>query len=87
MRPSYRAGLLVVLCIALGFGLAGILGSRAASAEQSAAVRTTRFQISAFAGATGQGVSHGAYVLDTLTGKTWHVRAGGEPVTVAEKLP
>lgn len=87
MRPLFRAVLLVALCISLGFGLSGILGSRPVIAEQSAALGTPRFQISAFAGTTAQGVSHGAYILDTMTGKTWHVRAGGEPVTVAEKLP
>ena len=86
MKPSYQTIASVVLCVALGFGLANIVSSPSAVAQVGAPNSAPRFQISAFAGTAANSVSHGAYVIDTMTGKVWHVRAGGEPSTVVEKL-
>jgi ABC-type arginine transport system permease subunit len=83
----FRSVWLVLLCVALGFGLANILSSPSAIAQVGAPNSAPRFQVSAFAGNTAQGVFHGAYVIDTMTGKVWQVRAGGDTATVAEKLP
>ena len=48
--------------------------------------RPPRFQISAFAGQTPQGVFHGCYTLDTATGELW-VTSGDQPAKrVSEAL-
>jgi hypothetical protein len=77
----------VLLCVAIGFSFAGIVSSSRAVAENAGPASVPRFQISAYAGPASGGVSHGAYVIDTITGKVWQVRAGGDPVKIAEKLP
>jgi hypothetical protein len=83
----FRSVWLVLLCVGLGFGLANILSGPSAIAQVGAPNSAPRFQVSAYAGTTGGSVSHGAYVIDTMTGKVWQVRAGGDAATVAEKLP
>jgi hypothetical protein len=89
MRPAYRTVLLVLFCVALGFGLGNIVSSPSAEAQEGARRGGARnvYQISSFAGTAGGSVSHGAYVVDTMSGKVWIVRDGGEPKIVAEKLP
>jgi hypothetical protein len=77
---------LVLLCVALGFGLANVLSSPPAIAQQGDSISAARFQVSAYAGMVSQSLLHGAYVIDTTTGKVWQVQAGGEPMIVAEKL-
>jgi hypothetical protein len=77
---------IVLLCVALGFGLANVVSSPPAIAQQGSQVSPARFQISAYAGTVNQSLLHGAYVIDTTTGKVWQVQAGGEPMVAAEKL-
>ena len=87
MRPSCQTTLLVALCITLGFGIANFVSTPTAAAQQSAAVSAARFQISAFPGDQGRSGQHGAYVIDTMSGKVWYVRAtGGAPSVVAQTL-
>jgi hypothetical protein len=88
MRTSYRAVLSAFLLIVLGFGLAVTLRDQDAMAQPVAdGGAAGRFQISAFAGSSPQGVFHGCYVIDTTTGKVWHVRSGaGAPEKVTDKL-
>ena len=83
---SVRTVWLVLLCVALGFGLANVLSTEPAIAQQGDPVSPARFQVSAYAGPVNQSLLHGAYVIDTMTGKVWQVQAGGEPIVVAEKL-
>jgi hypothetical protein len=87
MRSSYWTVLLAAACIALGYALAGDVHLSQAVAQPVGEGGAPRFQASAFAAASPEGVFHGCYVIDTTTGETWHVRAGGEPVKVADKLP
>jgi hypothetical protein len=86
MKSSYRATLLVIVCIVVGFGSATLVHDKSANAQPAADRGASRYQISAFAGTTPQGVFHGCYVLDTTTGQVWHVRAGGEPEKVVSEL-
>jgi len=46
-----------------------------------------RYQISAYAGTTGEDVHHGCYIVDTRTGHLWHSRLGGAAEKVSDKLP
>lgn len=87
MRLPYPRTILAVMCIALGFAVGTLMRDREASAQQAANGGAPRFQISSFGAATEQGVFHGAYVIDTTTGQVWHVRSGGQPHKVTEKLP
>ena len=87
MRLSYRRTILALMCIALGFVVGTFKRDREASAQPAADRIGPRFQISAFGAASAQGVFHGAYVIDTTTGQIWHVRSGGKPEEVTEKLP
>ena len=86
MQLSFRTIASVLFCVALGFCLANIASSRQAVAQVGTPTTAARFEISAYAGPDGKSVSHGAYVIDTMTGKVWQVRAGGEPLVVAGKL-
>ena len=86
MRPSYQTIVLVALCTTLGFGIATLVSSPTAEAQLTAPVTTPRFQISAFSSTLGTNVIHGAYAIDTMSGKVWHVRAGGPSQVVEQKL-
>ena len=48
---------------------------------------TPRYQVSAYAGPKYQGMGHGCYVVDTVTGELWHVREGGQPGKVVSEWP
>jgi hypothetical protein len=65
----------------------GALLSGDPAAAQSGSGPMTRYQISSYSGPTPQGVHHGCYVVDTLTGQLWHARLGGPPEKVSAKLP
>jgi hypothetical protein len=86
MKSSYRGILVAILCAVIGFGSAAIVHDKSANAQPAADRSAFRYQVSAYAGTTAQGVFHGCYVLDTTTGKVWHVRAGGEPEKVINEL-
>jgi hypothetical protein len=86
MKPSCRAIVLTLVCAALGFGLGDAMRARLAFAQPVAEGGAPRFQLSAFAGDTADGVHHGCYVIETTTGQVWHVGLGGQPEKVAEGL-
>jgi hypothetical protein len=87
MNWSFRRAFLAFMLIVLGFALGVLVRDREASAQPAAADSGQhRFRISAFSSATAGGVFHGAYVIDTATGQVWHVRSGGKPEKVADKL-
>jgi hypothetical protein len=76
----------VLLGAVLGFVLPGLRPEKEAVAQTAPAVTTPRFQISAYAGSTPQGIGHGCYIIDTVTGQVWHARQGGLAEKVADKL-
>lgn len=76
---------LVALLIGLVLGTA-FFGNPAV-AQTGSAASAGRYQISAYAGSTKDGLAHGCYVLDTATGQVWHTRLGGEAEKVSGKLP
>ena len=65
----------------------GYATPRAIAQAQQPTATTRRFQISAWAHPAGthtitgggSNAMHGAYVLDTQTGKVWRIREGGKP--------
>jgi hypothetical protein len=87
MRLSNRAVIIPLVCVAFGFVLSGFAPEPHVIAQTETNRALSRFQISAFAGQAGEHVHHGCYVVDTTTGKVWHVRSGGKPEIVAETLP
>ena len=48
---------------------------------------TPRYQVSAYAASKYQGVNHGCYVVDTMTGELWHARQGGQPDKIVSEWP
>jgi hypothetical protein len=79
--------MLILLSVAVGFGLADIVDRPAAIAQVGAANNSSRFQISSYSSTLGNNVIHGAYAIDTMTGVVWQVAAGQAPKRVAENLP
>ena len=86
MKALNRTIAPVMLCVVLGLGIASFVSTSKVEAQPSAPAGTPRFQISAFSSTLGNNVVHGAYVIDTTSGKVWQVRSGGKPEVVAEKL-
>ena len=82
MRQSYRITLLVLLCIALGFGLSNIVSTPPATAQQDGPTERHSFQVSAFGGNAAESARFGAYVIDTMTGKVWLIREGGDATPI-----
>jgi len=78
----------VMLLVGAALGLVGAkLGPEPnAFAQLGPVAPSPRFQISAYAGQTAQGVHHGCYILDTVTGQVWHTRLGGSAEKVSDKL-
>lgn len=92
MRSTYWALGIVLLAFGLGFLLgSGIMEKSAVAQGQPApGPIPPRFQISAYAGPVGAhnvtNVSHGCYIIDTVTGEVWHTRYGGKAEKVSDKL-
>ena len=84
-----RFTVIVVAAAALCVGL--ILGrnvsEETAVAQPRIGLGNGTFQISAYASTVGDNVHHGCYVLDTSTGRVFHVLLGGNSEKVAERLP
>jgi hypothetical protein len=78
--------LLAAFCVALGFLLAKALDSEPAYAQPGAPVGAARFQISAYPGGGAGNANHGAYVVDTMTGKIWRVMGIGLPEQIPGRL-
>jgi hypothetical protein len=86
MRKSYRTISLVILCVVIGVGLANIVSSPAAVAQQGGPAERQLFQVSAFGGGEKHDVPFGAYVINTTSGKVWLIREGGEATPVSGTL-
>ena len=83
----------VLLAVGLVVGLwvgAGALERQAHAQGVPIGPPPTRFQISAWGFAAGQGVAiraeRGCYIVDTVTGELWHAAADGKPQKISEKL-
>lgn len=87
MRPPYRIVSLMLLCVLIGAGLSNVVTMPTAIAQPEAGGSSPRFQISAYSSTSGNNVTHGAYIIDAVTGKTWHVRQAGSQQVVLQKLP
>ena len=57
-----------------------------ADAQAPAPAGTPRYQATAYAGVTGGSVSHGCYIIDTVTGDIWQAQLGQQPQKVTGKL-
>ena len=86
MRKSYRIVSLIVLCVFIGFGLANIMSSTTAIAQQGGPAERQLFQVSAFGGGEKHDVPFGAYVINTTSGKVWLIREGGEATPISATL-
>ena len=86
MRIFNRTVMLAAFCVALGFLVAKTLDSGSAYAQPGAAVGPQRFQISAYPGGGGGNSGHGAYVIDTMTGKIWRVTGLNLPEQIPGRL-
>ncbi|RIK82530.1 MAG: hypothetical protein DCC67_07070 [Planctomycetota bacterium] len=69
----------------------GALASPYAAAPRAQTLETApaaeaRFQISAYAGPSGEGFGHGCYLVDTTTGELWHARFGGKVEKIADAI-
>lgn len=84
---SYRIVSLMLLCVLIGAVLANVVTTPTANAQPEATASAPRFQISAYSSTLGNNVVHGAYVIDEMTGKTWHVRQAGSQQVIVQKLP
>jgi hypothetical protein len=65
----------------IGEAIAGPIIAPAQSSSP-AANPTGRYQVSAYGNPNG----HGCYIVDTVTGRTWHVSNGQAPQVVTESL-
>jgi hypothetical protein len=83
-RASWTA--VALLGLLAGY-LLGSIGINHSAQAQSPDHRQARFQVSAYAGQTENGVHHGCYVVDSTTGAVWHVMHGGKAEAVTQKLP
>ena len=86
MRFPNRTVLLAALCLELGFLIGKVWDSSSAYAQTGAPVSPVRFQISAYPGVDARNAQHGAYIIDTMTGKIWRVVELGLPQQVVGKL-
>lgn len=77
------ASCLLLVGLVLGFALATAV-DHPAVAQNPAAAATGRYQVSAYAAASGvASFGHGCYIIDTATGETWHAMAGHKREPVA----
>ena len=77
----------VLLLLLFGASLGAMLFDNPAVAQTGSATSAGRYQISAYAGTTADGLGHGCYIVDTTTGQVWHTRLGGSAENVSGKLP
>ena len=84
---SYRIVSLMLLCVLIGAVLANCVKVPAAIAQPENIVSAPRFQISAYSSTVSNNVTYGAYIIDAVTGKTWHVRQSGSQQVIMQKLP
>jgi hypothetical protein len=87
MNAVRQHAVLVLVCLAIGFGLGNLVRSPRASAQFGAPVSAARFQISAFAGNGDNANSHGAYAIDTMSGIVWLLLPNQSPKRVNQNLP
>lgn len=78
--------MLAAFCVALGFLLAKTFDIGPAYAQPGAVISAPRFQISAYPVGGAGNANHGAYVIDTMTGKIWRVVGLGLPEQIPGKL-
>jgi hypothetical protein len=76
---------MALLGAVLGVAATAELGDRRADAQPPAA-GPPRYQVSAYAGPSGQGFGHGCYIIDTVTGELWKAQLGQQPQKVGEKI-
>jgi len=86
MKFPTQTVLLAALCVALGFLMAKAFDSRQAYAQPNGPVSAARFQISAYPGGGAGNTNHGAYIIDTMTGKLWRVTNLNLPEQVPGRL-
>jgi len=86
MRNPNRTVLLTALCVAFGFFLARAIDSTPAYAQPNGPISAARFQISAYPGGGAGNANHGAYIIDTMTGKLWRVTGLNLPEQVPGRL-
>jgi hypothetical protein len=84
---GFCAGLVIALVVAVVF-LSSHALPRATAQEARASAPRYEFKVWAYPGSSGERgpfpPSHGAYVLDTATGKLWQTTDGGNLKPVAE---
>jgi len=87
-RPNFSVGFGVGILVGI-LGTIALMGGQDVPRARAQDQATTpglqqRYQLSSWAHAgasNGSGAMHGAFILDTQTGKVWQIRAGGpEPV-------
>ena len=86
MKFARQRIILALVCIAIGFCLGNLVDSPTAEAQKAAPVTAPRFQISSYSSTTGNSILHGAYVVDTMSSKVWHVRGGDKSGAVMQSL-
>jgi hypothetical protein len=84
MKSASGIGMLLLGAV-LGVIVSVGPGGRRADAQQPAPA-AARYQVSAYAGPSGQGFGHGCYILDTVTGELWQAQQGGRLQKVSEKI-
>jgi hypothetical protein len=84
MKSSRSIVAVVLVSLLLGAGLSALFSGNPVEAQTKDAVSEGRYQISAYAGATREGVHHGCYIVDRTTGDVWHTRSGGTAEKVSE---
>jgi hypothetical protein len=86
MRIFHRTVLLATLCLAFGFFAAKVFDVSPAYGQPNGPVGAARFQISAYPGGGAGNANHGAYIIDTMTGKLWRVTGLNLPEQVPGRL-
>lgn len=85
-------GLVAGLMLASMFGGTGVLAQSVNQPEREPRPMITRmpdvarYQVSAYAHGTQSSAGHGCYIVDTLTGATWHIEGTRPPQKINDKL-